>query len=62
MEIIKKGRVPSLQEYRATCSNCHTEFKFKQYEGKITDDQRDGRFISVHCPMPGCMQRVDVSL
>lgn len=51
MEIIKKGKLPSERVFVAVCDHCSTKFRFKQSEGKVTYDQRDGDFISVKCPL-----------
>lgn len=51
MEIVSKGKLPQEREYQTKCRICETVFKFKQGEGKITRDQRDGDFITVNCPL-----------
>jgi len=53
MEIIKQGTPPSEKVYEAECRKCKSVFRFKQLEGKITYDQRDGDFITVKCPVCG---------
>lgn len=60
MKIIRHGVIPEEVPYQATCRNCHTEFEFLQREGKVTRDQRDGDFVSVHCPV--CQTLVSVDL
>ena len=60
MEIIKRGTLPSEREFFCTCHICKTEYKFKQAEGKVTYDQRDGNLISVTCPV--CSHNNNVSL
>lgn len=51
MKIIEKGRPPHEREWRVTCTNCGTRFECLQNEGAVIDDQRDGRYILVHCPV-----------
>lgn len=53
MEIIKKGTPPEEKIYEAECSKCKSVLRFKQSEGKITYDQRDGNLITVKCPVCG---------
>jgi hypothetical protein len=58
MEIIKQGQIPSEKEYTVSCSHCHTMFKFKQGEASYQGDQRDGDYLVVSCPLPGCGRTV----
>lgn len=51
MEIVKKGSLPSERMYEASCNHCGTVMRFKQSEGKVTHDQRDGSTVSVACPV-----------
>lgn len=60
MKIIKKGTPPSDKVYEGTCRSCKTVVEFKQSEGKVTHDQRDGNFVSVRCPV--CNSLIHVSL
>ncbi len=53
MEILKRGVKPEDQFYLGTCHKCGTEVKFQRSEGVVTQDQRDGNFISVNCPVCG---------
>ena len=50
IRIIKQGIVPEEVVYRTTCLGCDTEFEFLQKDGKFTDDQRDGAYVSIPCP------------
>lgn len=59
MEILHRGTPPSEREYKASCYNCRTVVKFKQSEGKITHDQRDGSYVSVSCPV--CAGNINIS-
>lgn len=60
MEILERGKLPSEKEYICTCRNCKTRFKFKQSEGRIHYDQRDGNHIEVYCPV--CLYQVTTAL
>lgn len=53
MKIIKRGKVPGKREHTGTCHNCGTVVRFRQEEGKVTHDQRDGDFVTVTCPVCG---------
>lgn len=54
MKILKQGQLPEDKEFTTTCRRCKTEFQFKKSEGKETSDQRDGNYVSINCPLPGC--------
>lgn len=60
MEILKKGTPPAEKEYEATCRNCGTEVRFKQHEGKVVYDQRDGDYITVKCSV--CSRDINKAL
>ena len=60
MEILERGQLPSEKEYICTCRICKTKFKFKQSEGRVNYDQRDGNYIEVKCPI--CANRVTTDL
>ena len=53
MEILFRGTPPSAREHTGTCSCCKTQVKFKQAEGKVTYDQRDGNYVAITCPVCG---------
>ena len=61
MQILKRGTLPSDLTYNATCHHCKTEIRFKQSEGKVTHDQREGSYVSVNCPVCGGQISVGVS-
>jgi hypothetical protein len=50
MKILKQGLIPEEVVYTTTCAHCGTMFEFLQKEGKLTDDQRDGSYVSIECP------------
>lgn len=54
MRIVKEGKLPGEQEYRATCRRCGTLFVFLQSEAVLKGDQRDGDYLEVACPLKGC--------
>lgn len=56
MRIIKQGVPPETKEIEATCRNCDTVFAFLQIEAKRVNDQRDGDFWSIACPV--CAKQV----
>ena len=51
MEIIKRGSLPAEREHQSICTNCGTIFKFKQGEARFHDDQRDGAYLAIACPV-----------
>ena len=61
MKVIEMGSLPEERNYRATCRHCGTVFEFLRAEAKYVIDQRDGDFLSIQCPLPGCAREVTVS-
>jgi arylamine N-acetyltransferase len=61
VEIIRKGELPQEKWYEYTCQNCHTRFKFRQKEAKLHDDQREGSWWSINCPLSGCNQACNIA-
>jgi RNase P subunit RPR2 len=61
VEIIKQGKLPGEEEYTTTCRNCKTIFKFKAKEAKKHDDQRDGSYLTIVCPLPDCNTTATIS-
>jgi len=51
MEIIKRGVPPGERVYTGVCRNCSTEVRFKRSKAEVHEDQRDGEFVSVCCPV-----------
>ena len=51
IEIIKRGKIPQEKKYEATCYTCKTVFTALQEDGKVVNDQRDGDFVTFHCPV-----------
>lgn len=60
MEIIERGEPPEEKLYTAKCHRCKSLLRFKQSEGVVTHDQRDGSFVRVICPV--CGQTVTAGL
>ncbi len=60
MKILKKGILPKDKTYTVSCGNCHTKFQFKQHEGEIIEDDRDGDYITIKCPI--CKGHVNTSI
>lgn len=50
MKIIKQGQKPEDKVYRGTCRRCHTEIEFSQAEATYVPDQREGDYLTIHCP------------
>ena len=59
MEIISYGTLPSTL-HDATCSNCKTQFRFKESEAQMVSDPRDGNYWTIKCPLSGCNNIVTV--
>lgn len=51
MEILRRGHLPGEKEYTPVCHHCFTQVKFRQSEGVISRDQRDGDYVTVQCPV-----------
>lgn len=53
VQVIRRGVVPSERVYNATCRKCSSELRFRRGIAKFHDDQRDGAYLSVPCPVCG---------
>lgn len=51
MKIIKRGSLPAERDHQACCDHCGTVFQFLQGEAKFHDDQRDGAYLAIACPV-----------
>lgn len=60
MRIIKPGKPESERLFTGTCRNCGCQVEFKQHEGEVIRDQRDGDYIRLNCPT--CMTFIAVAL
>lgn len=56
IEIIKRGKPPGEIGYEVTCHNCKSELRFKGSDAKYSNDQRDGNYLSIDCPV--CHRKV----
>ena len=60
--IVSAGRLPENSTYNATCMNCKTVFTFTRGEALLVDDQRDGDYLQISCPLEGCAKDVNVAV
>lgn len=51
VDVIKRGVLPEETVHEVTCSHCYSELRFKEKEAKLIDDQRDGRYLQITCPV-----------
>ncbi|MDP9837564.1 DNA-directed RNA polymerase subunit RPC12/RpoP [Neorhizobium huautlense] len=49
--ITKLGKLPGNEEHTGKCNHCKTEVKFKREAAKYHNDQRDGDYLEVACPL-----------
>ena len=49
MRLVRKGKDPKTEIWKATCTNCKSKFEAQQGELRVTDDQRDGPFARSRC-------------
>ncbi len=53
MKLVKKGKDPKTEIWKATCGNCGSKFEAERGELKVTDDQREGPFARHVCTVCG---------
>lgn len=53
IEIIKRGIKPEDRKVEGKCNNCKSELRWVAKDGKHHDDQRDGEWNAVECPVCG---------
>ena len=51
MEILSHGTLPQEITYVSVCFNCKTKYRYKQSEGVVRLDLRDGDYIKTECPL-----------
>lgn len=51
IKILKQGRLLEEVTYKFACHHCATEFTAQRKDGKVNDDQREGRSLEVNCPL-----------
>lgn len=50
MKIVSRGISPELQQYTATCSNCHSVLDFQEYEALVMSDRNETVYV-LNCPV-----------
>lgn len=60
MKIIRQGKLPEEQAYRAECYRCDTIFEFQRKEATFQRDQRDGDCLVIECPHCDTVAFVDI--
>ena len=61
MKILKRGIPPAEMIYRVKCRQCNSELEFARAEAQLTNDQRDGDYLTVICPVCGGAPTIDVN-
>lgn len=56
MKVIQRGTPPEEEVYQADCNRCHSKLEFTRSEAKFREDQREGSWLEVTCPV--CNNRV----
>ena len=51
IQIIQRGVLPAAIRYKTECRHCNTIFSFLKSDARFTDDQRDGDFYTIKCPV-----------
>ena len=51
IQIIQRGVLPAAVRYKTECRHCNTIFSFLKSDARLTDDQRDGDFYTIKCPV-----------
>ena len=55
VKIVSLGKLPSQREWIGTCSKCKTVVEYLQEDATSGgDDQRDGIWTRLKCPLDGC--------
>ncbi len=62
VQITKHGTLPTEKLYSATCPNCRTEFVFQKKDAKFQSCQREGSWLEIQCPLPGCNEKIILTL
>ena len=53
IEILERGMLAEDKPYEAICNRCRSRLRFLRGDAKFTDDQRDGVFLTITCPVCG---------
>lgn len=56
MRIVKMGKPPGDEKFKCKCNGCGTVVEFLKGEAKYINDQRDGNYYEVQCPV--CPRRI----
>lgn len=51
IQIIQRGVLPAAVRYKTECRHCNTIFSFLKSDAHLTEDQRDGDFYTIKCPV-----------
>ena len=51
IQIIQRGVLPAAIRHKTKCRHCNTIFSFLKSDARLTDDQRDGDFYTIKCPV-----------
>ncbi len=51
MKIIHLGSAPENRVHQAICYHCRSTVEFEQREAEHVNDQRDGDFLRIECPV-----------
>ena len=51
IQIIQRGVLPEAIRYKKKCRHCNTIFSFLKSDAHLTEDQRDGDFYTIKCPV-----------
>ena len=49
MRLVKKGKDPKTEIWKATCMNCKSQYEARPGELTVMDDQRDGMMARARC-------------
>lgn len=50
IRVLKSGKTKNQKPYTVKCSNCRCEFSFERADVNITNDSRDGDYVTAPCP------------
>ena len=57
IEVIERGKIPETKRAEFECRRCNSKLRAKVSDGVKTDNQRDGAFVTLICPVchnPNC--------
>lgn len=53
MEILRRGSTAADAYHTVTCAHCSSLLRFQRKEAKLVEDQRDGDYYEIRCPVCG---------